>query len=251
MEKDTPDDKLQALMLVQIYCSFYRSSHYVYNSFSLKELSIDVHKLLGSYNNQREDNLREFDNCSSETTTSKKFRQRKNDILGKLDRLIDEINVTIPLPRMDESKNIEKPYEIDDNFKFRIESELVEKWYGKYGRECYNFQYDDLHQVLIKVKEAGRYEIKDGAMQHVAEVTLLEGTFQYYKEFKSVPEACRYYDKILGDKVTRAAIKKKIETHVRIIENGEELKWKVINKRVNAWVDYESKRYNRDKIPNE
>jgi hypothetical protein len=246
MEKDTSDDKLQALMLIQIYCSFYRSIHYVYNNFSLKKLSVDLYKILGSYNNQREKSLKEFDGYNYEKISSDEFDRYKNRITDKLDRFIEEIKSDIPLPRKDKSENDKNPYEIDEIFKEYIEHEIVEKWYNKYDRVCYNFQSKDLQEVLNKVKEVGKYKIKDDAMQEVVDTAALEGIYKFYKKFNSIPDACRYYEGKLGKNVTRAAIKKKIKDKTRIVEDGEELKnWSTINNKINNWVRYENKKPNK------
>jgi hypothetical protein len=259
MAKDKTIKELKTEKLAQIFCSSFYISRYSNEKLSVKELSADVYKILEKYDTQFEDSIKEFDGYSYEETTSKKFKQRRTNIENKLEREIDEVLKTIPFPIKDESENDKKPYQADENFKFPIESEIVDKWLEKYSamggqseyeRECYKFEDEDLKSIVSKLRDAGKYTIKDKAMQKVVDDAAQEGKYKFYKKFEDVPKACKYFDKILGDKVTRAAIKKKIKTYARIIENGEELKWKVINKRVNAWVAHESNRYNRDKIPN-
>jgi hypothetical protein len=253
MEKDIPDDKLQALMLVQIYCSFNRSSSYLFNSFSLKELSVDVHKILGSYSDCRKENLEEFDGYSFEMTEEDGFKQKRKGINEKLKRLIREISNFVPTPIKDKSDEIEKPYEIDDNFKSRIENELVEKWYDKYGRGCYNFQFEDLQEVLNKVKEAGKFKIMDNARQHVIEETLSKDTYDFYGEFynifKNVPEACRHYADRLGDDLSIELLKERIRNETTIYDKeGNPHDWDTINIKINTWKNDEKKKsYSRYK----
>jgi hypothetical protein len=240
MAKDKTDNESQALMLVQIYCCFNRSSSYFFNSFSLKELSVDVHKILGSYSDCRKENLKEFDGYSFEMTEEDGFKQKRKAINEKLERLISGVRISKPMPIKDESDDIEKRYEIDDNFKSRIENELVEKWYDKYDRECYNFQSKDLQEILNKVKEAGKFKIMDNTRQHVIEETLSNDTYDFYGEFydifKNVPEACRYYADQLGDDLSIKLLKERIRNEATIYDKeGNPHDWDTINIKINTW----------------
>ncbi|MDZ7720335.1 MAG: hypothetical protein U5K72_16080 [Balneolaceae bacterium] len=77
----------------------------------------------------------------------------------------------------------------------------------------------------------------------------LEGVFNLKQPFESVPDACHYYENELGDQLTRKILKDRIKKYSTIHENGEKLDWEVINKRINSWVDHESSKPNRQKIP--
>lgn len=248
MTKDKTSKKLQAERLVQIYSSSFYMSHSLKNKFDAQELSVDLYKVFGLYEARFNESLKEFDGYTSEDVVEKKFKDRHSVISKKLENLIGHLSV--PKPIRNTSENDNEPYYLDKDFETQSKSEVIGKWFERYlsiyGRTCYEFKSEDLENVLYKVKEIGRYKIKKEAMEEVADVSALEGSYEFHIKFKNVPTACRYYEEELGQDGTRKAIKEKIKAHAQIMEKGEELKdWSTINARINSWAHKENEKPNR------
>ena len=64
-----------------------------------------------------------------------------------------------------------------------------------------------------------------------------------------IRDSCRFYEKELGEDITRDALKSQIKKFAVFSESGEELEWEVVDKRINSWVDHENSKPNRQKIP--
>lgn len=95
----------------------------------------------------------------------------------------------------------------------------------------------------------GKACIKLNLIETVLEDIDLEGSFRLKQEFETVPDACRFYEKELGEDITRDALKSQIKKFAVFSESGEELEWEVVDKRINSWVDHENSKPNRQKIP--
>ena len=104
-----------------------------------------------------------------------------------------------------------------------------------------------LHGSLI---ELGKISLKLRVMKEVEEEIDLNGSYNYYLRFESVPAACEYYTNELGDSVTRELLKNKIQEYARIYDEDSLIKeWGIINKRINSWVSHEGEKYNKKPIP--
>ena len=91
--------------------------------------------------------------------------------------------------------------------------------------------------------------IKLDVIKTVIEEIELEEKFTLKKEFESVPDACRFFENESGQNLTREKLKNWFKKYVLISQNGEELEWEIINKRINAWVDHENNKPNKKTIP--
>jgi hypothetical protein len=91
--------------------------------------------------------------------------------------------------------------------------------------------------------------IKSDVIKTVIEEIELEEKFTLRKEFESIPDACRFFESESGQNLTREKLKNWFKKYVLISQNGEELEWEIINKRINAWVDHENNKPNKKTIP--
>lgn len=95
------------------------------------------------------------------------------------------------------------------------------------------------------LKKIGKACIKLNIIETVLEDTELEGSFSLKQEFDTVTDACRYYEKELGEEITRDRLKSQIKKFAIFFENGEEVEWAALNKRIDSWVRYENKKPNK------
>ncbi|WP_237854889.1 hypothetical protein [Rhodohalobacter sulfatireducens] len=99
------------------------------------------------------------------------------------------------------------------------------------------------------LNKIGKAHIKLNIIETVIEDIELEGSFSLKQEFDTVPDACRYYEKELGEEITRDRLKSQIKKFAVFYENGEKVEWSTINGRINTWVHDEGKKPNKQKIP--
>lgn len=95
------------------------------------------------------------------------------------------------------------------------------------------------------LKKIGKACIKLKIIETVLEDIELEGSFNLIQEFETVPDACRFYEKKLGEEITKNRLKSQIKKFAVFFENGEEVEWAALNKRIDSWVRYENKKPNK------
>lgn len=106
-----------------------------------------------------------------------------------------------------------------------------------------------LHGSLI---ELGKISLKLRVMKEVEEEIDLNGLYNFYLRFESVPAACEYFTNQLGETVTRKLLKNKIKEFARIYDEDSLIdEWGIINKRINSWVSHEGEKYNKKPIPSQ
>lgn len=108
---------------------------------------------------------------------------------------------------------------------------------------------DIVAPLKAPLNKVGKACIKLNLIETVLEDIELEGSFRLKQEFETVPDACRFYEKELGEDVTRDALKSQIKKFAVFSDSGKELEWEVVDKRINSWVDHENSKPNRQKIP--
>lgn len=239
--------------LIQILCSSFYISRYVDQELPIKELAIDLYKLIGTYGKEAEETLQEFDGYTFEDVEAAIFKSRRNKLKKKLDSLVEKLEFESPEPIRSQNGSGKNSsiYKKADRLNADTHR-IIQKWYSEFkalgGSTCYKFEQEEFDEIKKKLKHIARYQIKLKAMDQVAEEASLEGKYKFYKEFESVPDACSYYEKKLGDKVSRDLLKAQIKDKARIIEDGQEVSWKKINGRINSWVDYENDKPNKKKV---
>lgn len=112
-----------------------------------------------------------------------------------------------------------------------------------------NCSMDTVAPLRILLNKLGKARTKLNAIDTVLEEIELDGRYSLRQEFKSVPDACRFYEKELKNAVTREGLKSQIKKFAVFYENGEEVDWSTINMRINTWVRDEGEKPNKKKIP--
>lgn len=241
--------KQQANNLIKILCSSFFISHFADEELSVTDLAVDLTKLNGSYQNIMDEALQEFNGMDIEDVEATLFQTRSNRIESKIPNLVDEFRDNAPEP-IKESNGDRLIYVEDCSINDKKETSIIGKWLNRFssigGNKCFKFQAEELNDAKKKLLEIARYQIKLEAMRQVSDEAALEGSFQFYKDFKSVPDACKYYRKQLGSKFSRKRLKQKIKRYAHIYEDGEVLKdWSTINGRINSWWHHEENKYKK------
>jgi len=241
--------KQQGNNLIKILCSSLWISHSINKELSVPDLAVDYKKLRGSFHQEMDEALREFDETSMKEVEESPFKPRLSNIDNKISKLSDQFRTNAPKPikRESPSKGESKYVEIHD---INVEEHpIIKKWFKKFtfmgGNHCYQFESDDLNTPKRKLSKIASYQIKYDAMQQVEDEASLNGQYHFQKEFQKVPDACKYFRKKLGDQYTRDLLKEKIKNRALIYENGDILEdWSTINRRINAWLHHEKNKYN-------
>lgn len=72
-------------------------------------------------------------------------------------------------------------------------------------------------------------------MEKIIDEVSLERSYIFYREFGSVPDACRYYMGQDGKGYNREKLKEQIGKYTRISEKGDPtLDWPIVNARINS-----------------
>lgn len=191
--------------------------------------------------------LKEFDGYDSDNIES---LQRSQESVQKI---IDQ--------KVEKLENFKPEIKNQTRYRIRINdvnSEMFKSYCKAYNKSISKSHRKSLNvidfpaEVTFSIKkpliDLAKALIKLDVIETVLEEIELEGKFNFKKEFKSVPDACRFYEKESGLEVTRDNLKDWLKNCVIIQEEGEEIPWDVINKRINAWVDHENKKPNRKTI---
>ncbi|NGP89696.1 hypothetical protein [Fodinibius halophilus] len=238
--------------LIQILSSSFYISRHVGQELSIREIAVDLYKLTGLHEMEQEEYLLEFDGYGFEELEDRVFKNRRKKLEETRDRLVESVESVSPEPikNPDATDKNDSFYKVDKEIN-GVDDPIVKKWHREFeslgGNSCYVFDQQGFDEIKSKLKKIARYQIKLNAIDKVIEEASLKGKYEFYKEFDSVPDACRYYDKKLGDRVTGERIKNKIRDSARIIEEGEEVSWEKINNRINSWVRYENGKPTRKK----
>lgn len=238
----------QANTLIRILCSSFYISHYANQELSIPDLAIDYKRLRGSFHQEMDEALFEFDGTSIEEVENPLFKKRLDRIDSKISDLLDQFMENAPEPIKRKASSDEELKYVEEDSVSVEENPIVEKWLKKFsymgGNHCYQFEPDDLKNAKRELLDIAKYQIKIEAMEHVADEASLEGKYNFYKEFESVPNACMYFKRQLGEEYTRDLVKQKIKAHARIFENGDTLDdWSTINTRINSWAHHEKNKY--------
>lgn len=242
--------KQQTNNLIQILFSSFFISHFTGEDLSITDLAVDLTKLDGSYQNMMDGALEEFDGKRFEEAEGSLFKRRLELIENKIDDLVEELKIDIPEPtKVKEAPEATLSYVEDPSIKDNQQNPIVAKWMNRFasmgGNIPFKFDSDDLNNIKKKLFEIAKLQIKYLAMKQVKDEAALEGVFQFHKDFQSVPDACKYYRKQLGDKFSRKLLKEKIKRYAHIYEDSKVLEnWSTINKRINSWVQHEENKYN-------
>jgi len=236
--------------LTQIFFSSFYVSSFSNQKFSIPDVAIDLTKLSGSYEDQLNTSLQEFDGIRYEDVEDSIFQGRYRRIENKILRLTDKFKVPIPIKRkVSTDDNIEKFVYVEGKSMDKISDDsIIGRWLHKLnptgGKQYFKFESDDLKEAKKKLLEISRHQIKLIAMDQVADEAALKDSYQFHKDFNSVPDACKHFKKKLGDEYTRDLLKEKIKTYAQIYEDGDILDdWSTINARINAWARHEENKY--------
>ncbi len=141
----------------------------------------------------------------------------------------------------------------------KISSEKLQKFCISFNRSTTRSNHDTVRYIncgkdtvaplRILLNKLGKARTKLNAIDTVLEDIELDERYNLRQEFESVPDACRFYEKELKNTVTREALKSQIKKFAVFYENGEEVVWSTINIRINAWVNDEGKKPNKQEIP--
>jgi hypothetical protein len=237
--------------LLTILSSSNYISTYSGQNLSISEASIDLHKLMKSYQDERDKVLQSFDSFDIDDIEDPKFLRRLDRSKKKRYEYQNIFNLKVPFPLLEANPaHGEGRFQVDEQFADKIAHPIVAKWYDKYldfgGKNCFLFKKDELFNSMFKLKKVGQYEIRINAMEKVIDEVSLEGSYTFYREFDSVPDACRYYMGQNGKDYNREKLKEQIGKYARISEKGDPiLDWSVINARINSWWYHEENKYKR------
>ena len=141
----------------------------------------------------------------------------------------------------------------------KISSEKLQKFCVSFNRSTTRSNYETVRfikcgleiveQLRTPLYKLGKSLTKKNIIDTVLEEIELDGQFTLKQEFESIPDACQFYEKELKTALTREKLKAQIKKFAVFYENGEELEWGLINKRINSWVDHENSKPNKQNIP--
>jgi len=239
--------------LLTIICSSFYISKYSDQKLSISKASIDLHKITQSYQDEKDKALQSFDNFVIDNIEDPKFIRRLDRLVNKKREYETLFLLKNPFPLL--KKNPvpgETQLQINEQFAGSITHPIVQKWYEKYtdlgGKHCYLFSQNEIFESIEKLKKIGLYQIKINAMEQVIDEVSLEESYSFYRNFDSVPEACRYLMGQDGNAFNRVELKKQMAKYVRICEKGVPISdWSIINARINSWWHHEENKYNRGK----
>jgi len=239
--------------LLTIICSSFHISKHPDQKLSIPKASIDLHKITQIYQEEKDKALQPFDNFTIDDIEDPKFIRRMDRLKNKQSEYERIFLFHIPFPSINKNPAPgEGQFQIDEQFTGNITHPIVQKWYEKYtdlgGKHCFKFCQDEIIKNSEKLKKIGLYQIKVNAMEKVIDEVSLEGSYSFYRNFGSVPEACRYLMGQDGNDFNRVELKKQMAKYVRICEKGVPISdWSIINARINSWWHHEKNKYNRGK----
>lgn len=237
--------------LLTILSSSYHISKHPDQKLSITAASIDLHKLIQSYQDEEDKALQSLDNFDIDDIEDPKFSRRLDRLKNKRMEYERIFNLKVPFPLLKENLGKgEGRFQTDEQFPNDITHPIVAKWYDRYvdlgGKDCLLFKKDEIFNSILKLKKIGQYEIRINAMEMVIDEVSLEGIYTFYREFGSVPDACRYYMGQDGKDYNREKLKEQIGKYARISEKGDPiLDWSIINARINSWWYHEENKYKR------
>jgi len=239
--------------LLTILCSSFYISKHPDEKLSISKASIDLHKITQSFQDEKEKALQTYDNFDTNDIEDPKFIRRLEHLENKQSELERLFILKVPFPVLKKNPAPgEGRFQINEQLTGNITHPIVQEWYEKYtdlgGNHCFLFCQNEIIESSEKLKKIGLYQIRINAMVEVIDEVSLEGSYSFYRNFDSVPDACRYFMGQVGKDYNREELKEKIGKYVQICENGVPISdWSIINARINSWWYHEENKYNRGK----
>lgn len=231
---------------------------------SLRDAAI-IYVKMGDSNKKFENSYKiEFDGLDISTMKNIRFNKRLKNLSKKVDDLEEELSNKLPVFEMEDDSKKDMPLDKiygtykppgEDNHPEVLMTFIhsLNRYFG-YSPEnelsIINFPESSAKALHTSLIELGKISIKLRVMNEVEDEIDLNGVYNFYLNFESVPAACEYFTNELGESVTRELLKEKIKEVARVHDEGLLIEdWSIINKRINSWVSYEGEKYNKEPIP--
>tara|TARA_R110000868_G_scaffold408928_1_gene693239 strand:- start:3697 stop:4431 length:735 start_codon:yes stop_codon:yes gene_type:complete len=191
---------------------------------------------------------KQYSGINEDQLISDKFQKKKEAIDSLIKSLKSDLLSSIPDFQEDDSEYTVSLIELDEEGIEPILNTLYSQYKVVQGSSIsirsMNNQY--VKKLGNLLKKLGRALIKKEVIDEVEREVLLNGIYNIFLEFTSVPDACNYYENKNKDDFDIQLLKVFIREKVIIYDNDEiQENWSVINKRINSWDDHENKKYSR------